>query len=165
MTAPLWQYQSFAELDNHDLYQLLRARQAVFVLEQQCLYQDLDDADQDCKHLCVWQQNSASNLTSNSDKQLLAYLRVAPPGLKYSEVAIGRVLTTAAARGQGLGKRLMLTAIAHCHSDFPGHNIRIGAQHYLLNFYTELGFELASDIYDEDGIAHVEMLLVAKTPS
>jgi ElaA protein len=142
-----WQVQEFAALSGTDVYKIMAARHAVFVLEQKCLYVDADFVDIACWHLCGWQQ-----------EQLGAYARIVPPGVKYVEAAIGRVLTTELARSLGLGRELMRRAIAATHARFGICPIRIGAQQHLQRFYASLGFVVASDVYDEDGIAHIEML-------
>ncbi|MFM9435915.1 ElaA protein [Janthinobacterium sp. CG_23.3] len=146
-----WQWQAFEELSGADLYQALALRQNVFVLEQQCLYPDLDQLDQQAWHLLGWQQRDGR-------RQLAAYLRCLAPGAKYPEMSIGRVLTAAAARGTGSGRQLMQQGIACAVRQFPGHAIRIGAQHHLEGFYRGFGFATISAPYDEDGIAHIDML-------
>lgn len=149
-----WTLYSFDQLTTAQLYALLQARSDVFVLEQQCLYQDLDGKDLPALHLCCWSGRDA----------VLAYARLLPPGLAYAEPAIGRVLTSQAGRGKGLARELMQRAIAACHQQFGQQAIRIGAQMYLQDFYQSLGFVAASDSYDEDGIAHVQMLLPFTAP-
>lgn len=146
-----WQWSSFACLPNADLYELLAQRQNVFVLEQQCLYPDLDGYDQDAWHLLGWK-------TIDGKRQLAASLRVIAPGVKYPEMSIGRVLSTQAARGTGVGRELLAEGIARAEQLYPGHRIRIGAQQYLEAFYGSFGFRTVSAPYDEDGIMHVEML-------
>lgn len=130
----------------------MAARAAVFVVEQSCVYQDADFADFECFHLAAWLPGSDANQT------LAAYVRLVPPGLKFAEASIGRVLTTQIARRQKLGAELMTRAIAACHQRFGIAPIRIGAQQYLEHFYGRLGFVTVSDVYDEDGIPHIEML-------
>lgn len=146
-----WILKSWAELTTAQLYAILAARQAVFVVEQNCPYQDLDGYDQRCLHL--W--------TADSDDAVLALARLLPPGLKADEASIGRVLTTAGGRGLKLGRELMQRAIAAVRIEWPGHAIRIEAQHYLEAFYQSLGFETVSPVFDMDGIPHVEMLRLA----
>ncbi len=146
-----WQWSSFAELPNADLYEMLAQRQNVFVLEQQCLYPDLDGYDQDAWHLLGWR-------TIDGKRQLAACLRVIAPGVKYTEMSLGRVLSTTAARGTGIGRELLAEGIARAEQLYPGHRIRIGAQQYLESFYGSFGFKTVSEPYDEDGIMHVEML-------
>jgi len=146
-----WQWSSFADLPNKDLYEMLAQRQNVFVLEQQCLYPDLDGYDQDAWHLLGWK-------IIDGKRQLAASLRVIAPGVKYAEMSIGRVLSTSAARGSGVGRELLVEGIARAEQLYPGHRLRIGAQQYLEAFYGSFGFKTVSDPYDEDGIMHVEML-------
>ena len=146
-----WQWSSFADLPNKDLYEMLAQRQNVFVLEQQCLYPDLDGYDQDAWHLLGWK-------IIDGKRQLAASLRVIAPGVKYTEMSIGRVLSTSAARGTGVGRELLVEGIARAEQLYPGHRLRIGAQQYLESFYGSFGFKTVSEPYDEDGIMHVEML-------
>ena len=91
-------------------------------------------------------------------KQLVAYARLVPPGLSYDEMSIGRVVTSKAVRGKGAGKYLMQQAVKYCISIFGDGPIRIGAQLYLKAFYTDLGFSATGEIYDEDGIDHIQMI-------
>lgn len=147
----IWQWLRFSELSADQLYEILRVRQKVFTVEQDCAYQDADGKDRYARHLAAWRANTDS-------PQLLAYLRVVIPGVKYAEPSIGRVLTAKSARGTGLGRELMRRAIAHTQAEFPGRAIRISAQEYLQRFYREFGFEQVSEPYDEDGIPHIEML-------
>lgn len=146
-----WQARAFDELSARELYALLAARQDVFILEQRCLYNDFDGYDQDAHHLLGW-------LERDGQRQLAACLRVLAPGAKYGEMSIGRVLTTQAARGTGVGRELVARGIALAESLHPGHDIRIGAQAYLERFYGEFGFVRVSDTYLEDDIPHVDML-------
>ncbi len=147
-----WTCKAFSDLSNVALYQIMAARAAVFVVEQNCVYQDADFADFECFHLAAWLPGSDTN------QMLAAYVRLVPPGLKFAEASIGRVLTTQIARRQKLGAVLMTRAIAACHELFGPVPIRIGAQQYLEQFYSQLGFVTVSDVYDEDGIPHIEML-------
>lgn len=146
-----WQWNTFDELGPHDLYQVLALRQRVFVLEQQCLYPDLDGHDQAAMHLLGWQM-------IDGQRRLAAYLRVLAPGAKYVEMSLGRVLTVPEARTTGAGKLLLTEGIARAVRQHPGHAIRIGAQQYLERFYQSFGFVTVSAPYDEDGIQHVDML-------
>ena len=146
-----WQWSSFNELDIDALYALLARRQEVFILEQRCLYPDIDALDQRAYHLLGWQMRDGV-------RSLVAYLRCVEPGVKYPEPSLGRVLTVAAARGTGVGKALLEQGIRHSGQQFPGQRIRISAQLYLERFYQEFGFRRCSQPYDEDGIPHVEML-------
>lgn len=154
MTSPStidWQFSRFADLTPFDLYDVLAARQNVFILEQTCLYPDIDGYDLEAHHLLGWRD-------VDGKRQLAAYLRVLAPGAKYDEMSIGRVVTTRAARGSGAGRALLDQGIAHAEALHPGHRIRIGAQQYLERFYASFGFETVSAPYDEDGIMHIDML-------
>jgi ElaA protein len=142
-----WQWCSLHDLDARQLYALFAARGAVFVVEQNCAYRDLDGADLEAEHLIAW-----------SGEEVAACVRVLAPGVKYAEPSIGRVLTTKPFRTSGLGRELMARAVARCEERFPGQPIRIGAQAYLERFYGSFGFVKASDEYMEDGIPHIEML-------
>jgi len=146
-----WQWRSFAELSNTELYEVLAQRQLVFILEQQCIFNDFDGLDQQAHHLLGWR-------VAGGKRQLAAYLRCLAPGAKYTEMSLGRVLTTSAARGTGAGRELIARGIEHACRQHPGHRIRIGAQAYLERFYQSFGFETVSAPYDEDGIMHVDML-------
>lgn len=150
-SPPIFRWSLFDQLTNNELYEILRARQEVFAVEQDCVYQDADGKDQHAWHLACWDSTLASPV-------LLAYLRVVFPGKKYAEPSIGRVLTVEAARGTGLGRELMRYAIRHTLREFPQAPIRISAQLYLKKFYEEFGFEQIAEPYEEDGIPHIEML-------
>jgi ElaA protein len=146
-----WQWRSFAELSQHELYEVLAQRQQVFVLEQQCLYNDFDGLDVAAHHLLGWR-------TIDGRRELAAYLRCLAPGAKYTEMSLGRVLTTKVARGSGVGRELLAQGIAHAERQHPGRPIQIQAQQYLETFYGSFGFVTISAPYDEDGIMHVDML-------
>jgi ElaA protein len=143
-----WEYQHYSELNKDTLYQILALRSEVFVLEQQCFYADADFKDQQSWHLSGWENG-----------KLQAYARIIPPGISYPEASIGRVLTASSGRKKGLGKLLMQHAIQHCKTQYPDHPIKIGAQLYLLEFYSSLGFQPIGETYLEDGIPHIIMLL------
>jgi ElaA protein len=143
-----WRLERFENLGAHDLHEIFRARLEVFVVEQNCAFQDLDGADPGGWHLIGRMRGD-----------LIAYCRLLPPGVKYAEPSIGRVLTTAAVRGTGAGRELMVEALGRAELLWPGQPIRIGAQHRLERFYRSLGFETCSALYIEDGIPHIEMLL------
>jgi ElaA protein len=143
-----WQCSPFSALTVEQLYKILQARSQVFVVEQNCPYLDADGADPDSLHLIAW----------TADHQVAAYLRIVPPGLKYPEASLGRVLSSAIGRGTGIGKTLLIKGIEACKQSFPEHPIRIGAQQYLEKFYQSFGFVTVSDMYLEDDIPHVEML-------
>lgn len=126
------------------------ARQQVFCLEQNCAYLDADGYDESAWHLAAW---------SPAHQAPLAYARILPPGAKYPEPSIGRVVTTAPVRGTGMGRELVARAIALSRTLHRGHGIRISAQSRLERFYETFGFVIASDRYMEDGIPHTEMVL------
>jgi ElaA protein len=138
----------FGALSAYTLYALLRLRTEVFVVEQRCVFQDMDGADADCLHL----------LCESPQGQLLASARLVPAGLKYAEASIGRVVSDPAARPLKLGHALMAEAVRQLQHLWGPQPIRIGAQAHLQHFYQRHGFVTASAPYDEDGIAHVEML-------
>lgn len=142
-----WTCKPFDQLSPSDLYLILQLRNEVFIVEQNCVYQDLDNKDQQSFHLCCWQQNT-----------LVAYARIMPPGLAYENPSIGRVVSSLTVRHNGTGKELMKKAIEKVYELFGNKPITIGAQFYLKNFYASLGFEQISDIYLEDGIDHIKML-------
>ena len=146
-----WQWSSFEELTREQLLEIMKIRQAVFVVEQNCAYQDADDLDQVSWHLMGWHD-------TNNTRDLVAYLRVVLPGNKYPEPSIGRLLTKASVRGTGLGKALIREAIDRTASVYPHMPIRISAQRYLEKFYSGFGFKTISEPYEEDGIPHIEMV-------
>ena len=146
-----WRFAPFDKLTAREVHDLFQARVGVFVLEQKCPFQDVDGIDPDCWHL-----------VGKEDGPILAYCRILPPGLKYAEPSIGRVLTTAAGRKTGAGRALMREAVARTNALWPGKAIRIGAQRYLERFYGDFGFVKASEPYDEDGIIHIEMVRAAR---
>lgn len=143
-----WQCTRFSDLSVTQLYAILAARSEVFVLEQNCVYQDMDGKDQASLHLTAW----------TTEQQVAAYLRIVPPGLTFTEASLGRVITSKDARGTGIGKQLLAKGLEQLQITYPGQPVRIGAQHYLEKFYQSFGFVTVSDIYLEDDIPHVEML-------
>lgn len=145
-----WQWSSFDQLGIHDLYALLALRQDVFVVEQACLFRDIDGADQACWHLLGWQE-------CDGKRTLVAYLRCVPPGIKYPEAAIGRVVSAASVRGTGLGRQLFAQGLERTLQACPGQAIRLAAQQRLAGFYASFGFVTSSAAYLEDDIWHVDM--------
>lgn len=142
-----WILKKFEDLTPAELYEIMQLRNEVFVVEQNCVYQDADNKDQPSYHL----------MGRGGDK-LIAYTRIIPPGIAYAEPSIGRVVTSPSVRRTGAGRELMLRSIELVHELFGKQPLRIGAQLYLRDFYASLGFLQTSDIYLEDGIEHVEML-------
>ena len=147
-----WQWKTFDELSTDDLYEILKVRQEVFAVEQDCVYQDADDLDKFSWHLIAW------NVSDSGSPGIHAYLRVVFPTYRYREPSIGRVLTVKQARGSGLGKELLRIALLNIEREYKNQPVRISAQQYLYEFYAGYGFEKASEPYDEDGIPHIEML-------
>ncbi len=145
-----WRFARFGDLTPREVHDLLQARSAVFVVEQNCVFPDIDGLDPQCWHLLGYARAPS--------RALAAYCRIVPPGAKYAEPSIGRVITTREARGTGAGKAVVREAIARVETLWPGTAIRIGAQCYLERFYGGFGFVTSSPPYDEDGIAHIEML-------
>jgi ElaA protein len=146
-----WQWKQFSELTVDELYRVIALREQVFVVEQKSIYQDADGYDPGSHHLLGIQPG-------DQEPWLAAYLRVLPPGLRYPEASFGRVVTAARARRSGYGKALVEKGLAFIEAKYPGAPIRIGAQHYLQRFYEGYGFRQSSDVYDEDGIPHIDML-------
>lgn len=138
---------TFNELTTQELYQIMKLRNEVFVVEQACVYQDCDGKDLDAWHLF-----------HKEDGQIVSYLRILPKGLSYEEVSIGRVVTEPGFRGRGLSRAMMAEAIRFVIHELHEPVIRISAQAYLQQFYKSLGFEAVSDIYLEDDIPHLEMV-------
>lgn len=146
-----WQWSRFNELTVDDLYAVVRLREAVFVVEQNCPYPDADGRDPKAWHLLGWVQGS-------TEKTLVAYARVFEPGVRYKEASIGRVVTAPDVRGTGIGRALMAEALRRIESLAPGQPIKIAAQRRLEDFYLALGFRSVSAPYEEDGIIHIDML-------
>ncbi|MFG6667040.1 GNAT family N-acetyltransferase [Halomonas sp. HNIBRBA4712] len=137
----------FDQLDLHTFHEIVRAREAVFVVEQACAYQEVDGLDP-----LAW------HLRATVEGKLAAYVRVIGPGDKFAEPSVGRVMTVSTYRGRAFGRTLMVEAIRFTEERYPGHGIRIGAQAHLEGFYASLGFETVSEPFDEDGIPHIEMV-------
>ena len=149
MSTLQWSLLPFNQLSPAQLYAILKLRSEVFVVEQQCIFLDMDDKDQHCYHLMGWK-----------DDELVATTRLVPPGISYPEASIGRVVSSLSVRRTGIGKELMKRSIALATELFKTNIIVIGAQLYLEKFYSNLGFRKSSEIYLEDGIEHIKMNLV-----
>ncbi|MFN7118772.1 MAG: GNAT family N-acetyltransferase [Saprospiraceae bacterium] len=142
----------FAQLSVFQLYECMALRQEVFVVEQNCVYQDCDGKDLKGWHLMGY----------NTDGKLVAYARLLPQGTSYPDYpSIGRIVTSPSARGDGAGRALVQAAITEMHQLFGKVPIKIGAQLYLLKFYQSFGFQPVGEEYLEDGIPHIEMILPA----
>lgn len=137
---------TFDELSNMELYQIMRLRSEVFVVEQDCVYQDLDNKDQKALHIVGLKEN-----------KVVAYTRIFKPGDYFNNTSIGRVVVAADQRKYGYGKQIMEASLEVIKERFSNTIIEISAQTYLLKFYTELGFERIGEEYLEDGIPHVKM--------
>jgi ElaA protein len=142
-----WLLKKFEELTPYQLYAILKLRSEVFVVEQNCVFQDADDKDQSSYHLMGFNNN-----------KLIAYTRLVPPGKIYEQVSIGRVVTSPSVRGSGAGKELMKQSVDAVYNLFGAQPIKLGAQLYLKQFYGLFGFEQMSDVYLEDGIEHIYMI-------
>lgn len=160
--APLpdiqWRCLPFGALLPHTLYALLRLRAEVFVVEQACAFQDLDDADSACLHLLGETRSNGDSDSGPGAPHLLAYTRLVPAGLKHAEASIGRVVTAASTRGSGLGHALVRESVRQLQHLWGTQPIRIGAQAHLQGFYREHGFVPDGALYVEDGIDHIEMI-------
>ena len=143
-----WRTMAFGELTPAELYAILQLRQDVFIIEQDCIYPDLDNLDPLATHMCAWR-----------DSEIMAYQRCLPPGASYRESSLGRIVVAPAGRGLQLGRELVKRGIDYNRSRWPNSNIQIGAQAHLQDFYGSLGFTPLGDEYIEDGIAHRHMLL------
>ena len=143
----VWEFDRFLELSVHSLYELLQLRAEVYVVEQKCVFQDMDGSDDQAVHL-----------RGLRDGQLLAYARCYPAGVKYVEASIGRVTTRPSVRGQKFGHHVLDEAVHRVCREWGVQPIRIGAQARLERFYQGHGFATASKVYIEDGIDHIEML-------
>ena len=148
MNNPQWICKKFEHLTVAELYEIMKLRSQVFVVEQNCVYLDADDKDVKAYHLFTYVENNVA-----------AYARLLPQNISYEEASIGRVITSPLFRKQGLGILLMQESIRQTKELFKTSAIKIGAQLYLQKFYEGLGFTQTSAEYDEDGIPHIEMVL------
>jgi len=143
-----WTIKSFNELTNNELYELLKLRVDVFVVEQACVYPEIDGHDQNSLHLF-----------STADGEIMAYARLVPAGEKYEQASIGRVIVAPAKRKLGLGRGLIEKAITTITEAWQVDEIKLQAQSHLENFYGSFGFQATSEVYDDGGVPHVDMLL------
>jgi ElaA protein len=149
-----WRWKAFEDLTTAEVYAMLAARSAVFVVEQNCVYADVDGLDSDAWHLFAFGPGIASQ---KKPAPLAGYLRVLLPDADDADIRIGRVLTTAEFRGIGLGNAMLERALAHIRAQWSGTPIRLHAQAHLQGFYGAFGFTPVSEIHEEDGIPHVWM--------
>ena len=138
---------TFEELSNLELYQILRLRSEVFVVEQDCVYQDLDNKDQNAIHVLGVKNNN-----------VVAYTRIFKPGDYFDNTSIGRVVVEKNERKYGYGKEIMTTSLKEIGKNFPATTIELSAQTYLIKFYVGLGFSSFGEEYLEDGIPHIRMI-------
>lgn len=149
-TKIIWENKTFSQLNTNELYDLLKLRIDIFVVEQTCFYPDLDDHDRhpQTQHVFCYQNGI-----------MTAYLRILPKGLTYPDyISIGRVVIAPCARGRGLGHELMRVGLAQCLTCFPNDTVKISAQEHLEKYYNQHGFERVSEMYLEDDIPHIGML-------
>ncbi|MCA9060182.1 MAG: GNAT family N-acetyltransferase [Planctomycetaceae bacterium] len=151
-SAVTWKNCSFSELSADLLYQLLMLRQQVFIVEQQCPYADADGWDSSASHL----------LAFAADATLIACCRMLPPGSRYAEASIGRVVVHSDWRRRGLGHELIERATTAVRAQFPEAAIRIGAQSHLVSFYGRHGYQPVGEQYPVDRIPHQDLLLSTK---
>ncbi|WP_434301945.1 GNAT family N-acetyltransferase [Clostridium botulinum] len=142
-----WELKKFEELKAEEIYKILEIRNEVFIVEQQCAYQDCDGKDENAHHLYL----------QDNDK-IIAYLRILNKEVSYDEISIGRVLVHKNYRGKGISREMMLKAINFIELNLNEKEIKIQAQSYLINFYESLGFKETSNEYLEDNIPHIDML-------
>ena len=143
-----FQLKTFNELTTTELYNILKERTDVFVVEQNCPFPEVDGKDLQSYHLF-----------KEENGEIIAYLRILPPGVSYPELSIGRVLVKEDYRGQKLARQMMEEALSYITSELKETTVKIQAQHYLEDFYRSFGFEVISEVYLEDGIPHIDMLL------
>lgn len=142
-----WSWKSYDQLTKDEIYEILSFRQTIFVVEQQSWYLDADGLDECSDHLLL-----------KSKGQLIGYLRLVPPGKKYLTSSIGRISISKDYRDKGLGSALVNKGLERTQLNFSSFTSTISAQEYLIKFYEGFGFKVVGDVYDEDGIPHVEML-------
>lgn len=141
----------FNELTLYELYEIMQLRNEIFIVEQNCPYQDLDNKDFKATHILVY-----------LDDKLVAYSRIFDVGITFKEASIGRVITHKKVRSSGIGKLLMEKSIETLYELYGKQNIRIGAQYYAIPFYKKFNFVTEGEVYLEDGIKHIEMIKHAK---
>jgi ElaA protein len=146
-----WQWARMNALSGQDVYAMLALRERVFIVEQNCPYQDADGRDADAWHLLGWD-------SQGSGKKLIGYARVFEPGARYEEPSIGRIVSAPEVRSSGVGRMIVNEAMSRCAELWPRQIIRIAAQRRLEQFYREFNFVVDGAPYMEDGIEHIDML-------
>jgi ElaA protein len=142
-----FEFKKFSDLSLNELYDILQLRSEIFVVEQNCVYNDLDEFDKEAVHV-FYVENG----------ETIATARLLQPGTRFADFSIGRVVVKKNKRGTGLGKELMNVAINYCITHWKAEKIKISAQQYLQRFYEELGFVVITEMYLEDDIPHVGMM-------
>ncbi|KIL52105.1 GNAT family N-acetyltransferase [Jeotgalibacillus soli] len=149
-----WKLKQFEDLTTYELYQILKERNAIFVVEQQCAYQEIDGYDLKSSHLIL-----------EDEGMLVAYARLLPAGVKYDIPSVGRVIVNPAYRGKGIARDLISNAVDIMVKEWQVTEIKLQAQTYLRSFYRSFGFEETSEEYLDDGIPHVDMLMKVMSES
>ncbi|MGH8540507.1 MAG: GNAT family N-acetyltransferase [Stenotrophobium sp.] len=150
-TVTSWTWHAWTALAPDTLHGFLKLRSDIFVVEQNCVFPEMDGLDPLCEHLCG----------TDAQGRLLAYLRLVPPGVKSAQPGLGRLVVDTQVRRLGLGRAAIAEGIRHCRGRYPGQAIFLAAQQHLTTFYATLGFRIFGEPYSEDGIQHVNMLLPA----
>ena len=144
-----WTYKKFEDISGEEMHEILATRQSVFIVEQKCVYQDADELDRGSWHL----------LGRSVDGTIIAYGRVNFPGSRHREPSLGRILTSKDARGLGAGREVVRRCLELCKRQYPELNIRISAQIYLIDFYSDFGFQEVGEPYDDEGVEHIDMVM------
>jgi ElaA protein len=142
-----FEFKNFSELSLNELYNILQLRSEIFVVEQNCIYNDLDGLDKSAVHQFL-----------KKDEKIIAYSRLLKPGTRFPNFSIGRVVVKQSERGKGLGIAMMNSAKNYIVNEWGATKIKISAQQYLQRFYENMGFEIVTEMYLEDGIPHYGML-------
>ena len=150
-----WEIKPFMELSSIELHDLFRLRQQAFVVEQECAFAEIDGIDPQCVHVLGWRVDEPQQ--AKVTRELIACSRVVPPGLRFADPSIGRVVTELSVRGTGLGRVLMRETMKALRALYGPTSVSISAQLRLQKFYADLGFVTVGEIYQEDGIPHVVM--------
>lgn len=137
----------FNEFEIEELYDVLKLRTDIFVVEQDCAYPELDDFDKEAQHVIGW-----------VDNDIAAYTRLLPPETVYTQPSIGRVAIAEKFRRKGLGQKIFDRSVIEIQKSFPGQEIKIQAQTYLEKFYQSFGFITISEPYPDVGVWHVDMI-------
>ncbi|WP_458454696.1 GNAT family N-acetyltransferase [Methanobrevibacter sp.] len=145
-----WILKQFGQLSPDELYEIIKLRIEVFIVEQDCHYQDLDDKDQLSYHLFL-----------KDNDEIIAVLRILPENVAYDEMSIGRVIVKKTHRGHGIAKCMIKRAMDFIVDELGKDSIRLSGQAYLTDFYIGLGFKKVSGAYLEDGIKHYQFLYTA----